>query len=230
MGPGGVGKTRLALRTARDVARHYPDGVCFVALSEVRDPMLVTQSVVGVARAAGPLRCLVGADAHRIPGRQASAARAGQLRARSRCGGRPGRHAPARVSGPPDPRDQPSGSRRRRRGRRAGATAFAARPDDASTADAMRSDAVSLFVERATASSAGLRASMPRTSPPCWSSVDASTAWRSPSSSRRSGSTRSDWTRSSRGCETAWTSSGRRPKSGPDSRRSTRRSTGATSC
>lgn len=47
LGPGGVGKTRLALRTARDVARHYPGGVYFVALSEVRDQMLVTQTVVG---------------------------------------------------------------------------------------------------------------------------------------------------------------------------------------
>ena len=47
IGPGGVGKTRLALRTARDVARNFEDGVFFVALSEIRDPTVITQSVVG---------------------------------------------------------------------------------------------------------------------------------------------------------------------------------------
>ena len=45
-GPGGVGKTRLALRVAQDSARRFEDGVGFVALSDVRDPMMVTQSVV----------------------------------------------------------------------------------------------------------------------------------------------------------------------------------------
>ena len=45
-GPGGVGKTRLALRVVQDSARRFEDGVGFVALSDVRDPMMVTQSVV----------------------------------------------------------------------------------------------------------------------------------------------------------------------------------------
>ncbi|GAA4476555.1 hypothetical protein GCM10023094_16690 [Rhodococcus olei] len=41
-GIGGVGKTRLALRTAASVRRGFPDGVWLVELGEVRDPALVT--------------------------------------------------------------------------------------------------------------------------------------------------------------------------------------------
>jgi non-specific serine/threonine protein kinase len=37
-GPGGIGKTRLALRAARKLARHFPDGLAFVELAEVEDP------------------------------------------------------------------------------------------------------------------------------------------------------------------------------------------------
>ncbi len=40
-GPGGVGKTRLALRVAARAADDYPDGVWLVELGEVRDPSLL---------------------------------------------------------------------------------------------------------------------------------------------------------------------------------------------
>ncbi|HSL97551.1 MAG TPA: tetratricopeptide repeat protein [Candidatus Deferrimicrobiaceae bacterium] len=40
-GPGGTGKTRLALQAAADAADDYPDGVYFVALETVREPTLV---------------------------------------------------------------------------------------------------------------------------------------------------------------------------------------------
>jgi excisionase family DNA binding protein len=44
-GPGGVGKTRLALQVARDVAAEFLDGAVFVPLAAVRDPDLVSSTV-----------------------------------------------------------------------------------------------------------------------------------------------------------------------------------------
>jgi len=40
-GPGGIGKTRLALKAAGEVAQNFPGGVCFVPLAAVKDPALV---------------------------------------------------------------------------------------------------------------------------------------------------------------------------------------------
>src|SRR5207244_6189395 len=47
-GPGGTGKTRLALQSAADAADAYPGGVYWVPLAPVRDSGLV---LAGVARA-----------------------------------------------------------------------------------------------------------------------------------------------------------------------------------
>jgi predicted ATPase/class 3 adenylate cyclase len=44
-GPGGVGKTRLALHLADILRGNFPDGVAFVPLSEVRDPELVPDEI-----------------------------------------------------------------------------------------------------------------------------------------------------------------------------------------
>lgn len=41
VGPGGVGKTRLALRAAADLGRGFADGAWLVELADVRDPALV---------------------------------------------------------------------------------------------------------------------------------------------------------------------------------------------
>ena len=45
-GPGGVGKTRLAIEVANRSVEGFEDGVGFVDLSTVRDPELVTSSIV----------------------------------------------------------------------------------------------------------------------------------------------------------------------------------------
>ncbi|GLX01924.1 LuxR C-terminal-related transcriptional regulator [Microtetraspora sp. NBRC 16547] len=44
-GPGGVGKTRLALRIAADVRRAFPDGVWLVELAALDDPDMLCQTV-----------------------------------------------------------------------------------------------------------------------------------------------------------------------------------------
>lgn len=46
VGPGGVGKTRLAIRGATDLARGFPNGAWLVELADVRDPALVGNAVM----------------------------------------------------------------------------------------------------------------------------------------------------------------------------------------
>ncbi|MDQ6789989.1 MAG: LuxR C-terminal-related transcriptional regulator [Candidatus Dormibacteraeota bacterium] len=64
VGPGGVGKTRLGLRIATDLARGFADGAWLVELAEVRDAALVTNSVLAALdlrdqAGANPLEILV---------------------------------------------------------------------------------------------------------------------------------------------------------------------------
>jgi predicted ATPase/class 3 adenylate cyclase len=47
-GPGGIGKTRLALQVAAEKLDAYPDGVFFVSLATVRDPGLVAEAIARV--------------------------------------------------------------------------------------------------------------------------------------------------------------------------------------
>ena len=55
-GPGGTGKTRLALQAAADLVEYFPDGVFFVTLAAITDPELVVPQVaqtLGLNEAAG---------------------------------------------------------------------------------------------------------------------------------------------------------------------------------
>jgi predicted ATPase/DNA-binding CsgD family transcriptional regulator len=46
VGPGGVGKTRLAIRGATELARAFPGGAWLVELADVRDPSLVQNAIL----------------------------------------------------------------------------------------------------------------------------------------------------------------------------------------
>src|SRR5215211_5075451 len=52
-GPGGVGKTRLALQVAADLAPSFGDAVEFVDLASVRDPALVLPAIAQALGAQG---------------------------------------------------------------------------------------------------------------------------------------------------------------------------------
>lgn len=44
-GPGGIGKTRLAVQAASDAAAQFPEGVCFVGLSAINDPEMIASAI-----------------------------------------------------------------------------------------------------------------------------------------------------------------------------------------
>ena len=68
-GPGGAGKSRLALQAAGESADGYPDGIWWVELADLREPNLVTGTVATVIGARddlashiGPRRMLIALD------------------------------------------------------------------------------------------------------------------------------------------------------------------------
>ncbi|MCA9880178.1 MAG: hypothetical protein KC442_20430 [Thermomicrobiales bacterium] len=54
IGPGGIGKTRLAIEAAATQQTHWPDGVVFVPLDTVREPELVLPAVAQAIGAGDP--------------------------------------------------------------------------------------------------------------------------------------------------------------------------------
>ncbi|HJP71327.1 MAG TPA: adenylate/guanylate cyclase domain-containing protein [Candidatus Limnocylindria bacterium] len=59
-GPGGTGKTRLALQAAANASDAFPDGVWWVPLASLRDPALVLESAGRALSAAGDLSDHIG--------------------------------------------------------------------------------------------------------------------------------------------------------------------------
>ena len=103
-GPGGIGKTRLAVEAARRLAPRFPDGAAYVALDRLADPELVPAAIADAVGLPS-----LGADqedslARRLRGQRLLRAR--QLRARARR--RSTRHAAARgLRAPGGARDEP---------------------------------------------------------------------------------------------------------------------------
>jgi predicted ATPase/class 3 adenylate cyclase len=55
-GPGGTGKTRLSLQVAANAAEDFPDGIFFVALETVREPILVPSRLAAAVGISEPAR------------------------------------------------------------------------------------------------------------------------------------------------------------------------------
>ena len=62
-GPGGSGKTRLAIEAAAEVVGDYPDGVFWVGLASLRDPALVVETLAQTLGARAGLAEQIGSRA-----------------------------------------------------------------------------------------------------------------------------------------------------------------------
>jgi predicted ATPase/transcriptional regulator with XRE-family HTH domain len=70
-GPGGVGKTRLAIEVAGSVHDAFPDGVAFIELASVRDPALVIPAIAsGIGLTGAGAASLLDALAQSLNGRR----------------------------------------------------------------------------------------------------------------------------------------------------------------
>ena len=60
-GPGGTGKTRLAMQAASRCCEHYPEGIYWVSLAALTDPELVLEVAAASLNATGDVRAWIGA-------------------------------------------------------------------------------------------------------------------------------------------------------------------------
>ena len=106
-GPGGVGKTRLALRLAETQLAAYSAGAWFVDLASIQDGTLVIQTVARVLGARETAEEALLSTVLRVGRSPQSVTHSGQLRARDRvlCGISP--DPPVPMSQCPDPDNQP---------------------------------------------------------------------------------------------------------------------------
>ena len=120
VGPGGVGKTRLALRSAADLRRGIADGVWLVELAGLEDAELVTKAVMTSLGLRDESSQLAGVPADRVSRLEAAAARPRQLRAPARRMRGARRAASSGGAVAADPGDQHPTPRCQRRDRRSG--------------------------------------------------------------------------------------------------------------
>ena len=108
VGPGGIGKTTVAIALAERIARRQPNGAVFVDLAPIGDPALVA---VALAAAIGVSAAHPGTRGRRFgrhwPERPRPAGRPRQLRACDRRRREPRRARAARRAGCAHPGDQP---------------------------------------------------------------------------------------------------------------------------
>src|SRR5215469_13654621 len=60
VGPGGIGKTRLAMRVATELRPRFAHGICFVSLAPLSDPALIMQTIAQELGCRGPAEISVG--------------------------------------------------------------------------------------------------------------------------------------------------------------------------
>ena len=153
VGPGGIGKTTVALAVADSLLGNFADGIRFVDLAPLTDPQLVASALAALLGVGGPLR-QPDTRLDRVPAGEAYPDRARQLRAR--------RSTPPRVWRKRSSAAQSGRTFSRQAGRHYAPRASAStgfRPltfptdiQNLKAADALKFPSVQLFVERAAAS------------------------------------------------------------------------------
>ena len=105
-GPGGVGKTRVAVQVAADLVPQFADGVAYIELSALKDPTLVVPAVARALRCVRERERIAGRAAAGVPAASRRVARARQRRATG-CRGSAGTPVPRAGPAAQTARDEP---------------------------------------------------------------------------------------------------------------------------